>query len=114
MWCTADQEQQRTLGLGRHSGAPGPSERQPSMKATSRRLLEKPLRVGGWQSRPVLLMAFAFTVMADPVSSVAYAIEAALRGNLGLLLPTMGLVVVLIALVISNYHYLVARYPQGG
>ena len=31
------------------------------------------------QSRPVLLIAFAFAVMADPVSSVAYAIEAALR-----------------------------------
>jgi hypothetical protein len=47
-------------------------------------------------SRPVLLFAFAFAVMADPVSSVAYAIEAALRalrGDLALLLPTMGLVV---------------------
>jgi hypothetical protein len=68
-------------------------------------------------SGPVLLIAFAFTVMADPVSSVAYAIEAALRalnGDLGLLLPTMGLVVGVIALVIINYHYLVARYPQGG
>jgi hypothetical protein len=30
-------------------------------------------------SRPMLLLAFAFAVMADPVSSVAYAIEAALR-----------------------------------
>lgn len=68
-------------------------------------------------SRPVLLIAFAFAVMADPVSSVAYAIEAALRalhGDLGLLLPTMGLVVGVISLVIINYHYLVARYPQGG
>jgi hypothetical protein len=27
----------------------------------------------------MLLVAFAFAVMADPVSSVAYAIEAALR-----------------------------------
>ncbi|MEV5875435.1 amino acid permease [Streptomyces sp. NPDC052101] len=75
----------------------------------------------GWRAllhaRPVLLVAFAFAVMADPVSSVAYAIEAALRalhGDLGLLLPTMGLVVGLIALVIVNYHQLVARYPQGG
>ncbi|WP_232248235.1 APC family permease [Streptacidiphilus rugosus] len=73
-----------------------------------------------WRSllhaRPVLLIAFAFAVMADPVSSVAYAIEAALRalhGDLELL-PTMGLVVALIALVIVNYHQLVARYPQGG
>lgn len=68
-------------------------------------------------SRPALLLAFAFAVMADPVSSVAYAIEAALRaldGDLELLLPTMGLVVALIALVISNYHQLVARFPEGG
>src|SRR4051794_40825045 len=68
-------------------------------------------------SRPVLLLAFAFAVMADPVSSVAYAIEAALRalhGDLSLLVPTMALVVGLIALVIVNYHQLVARYPGGG
>ncbi len=55
--------------------------------------------------------------MADPVSSVAYAIEAALRalnGDLALLLPTMGLVVALIALIISNYHQLVGRFPDGG
>lgn len=72
----------------------------------------------GWlYSGPVLLLAFAFAVMADPVSSVAYAIEAALRalnGDLALLLPTMTLVVALIALVISNYHELVARFPEGG
>jgi hypothetical protein len=67
--------------------------------------------------RLVLLLAFAFAVMADPVSSVAYAIEAALRelqGNLGLLLPAMALVVAIIALVITNYHQLVARFPEGG
>ncbi|TMA98895.1 MAG: amino acid permease [Deltaproteobacteria bacterium] len=55
--------------------------------------------------------------MADPVSSVAYAIEAALRalhGDLALLLPTMALVVGIIALVITNYHQLVARFPEGG
>src|SRR4051812_672955 len=55
--------------------------------------------------------------MADPVSSVAYAIEAALRalrGDLMLLLPTMALVVVIIGLVIVNYHQIVGRYPQGG
>lgn len=71
----------------------------------------------GLTSRPVLLLAFAFAVMADPVSSVAYAIEAALRqlhGDLGLLLPTMGLVVTIIALIITNYHQLVARFPDGG
>ena len=68
-------------------------------------------------SRPVLLFAFAFAVMADPVSSVAYAIEAALRaldGDLGLLLPTMGLVVAVIALIIVNYHELIGRFPEGG
>jgi amino acid transporter len=68
-------------------------------------------------SRPALLLAFAFAVMADPVSSVAYAIEAALRaldGDLALLLPTMALVVAVVALVIANYHQLVARFPEGG
>jgi hypothetical protein len=68
-------------------------------------------------SRAVLLFAFAFAVMADPVSSVAYAIEAALRalrGDLALLLPTMTLVVAIILVVIVNYHQLVGRYPQGG
>lgn len=70
-----------------------------------------------FHSRPALLAAFAFAVMADPVSSVAYAIEAALRalhGDLGLLLPTMTLVVAIIALIITNYHQLVARFPEGG
>ena len=68
-------------------------------------------------SRPALLIAFAFAVMADPVSSVAYAIEAALRalgGDLSLLLPTMALVVAVVAVVIANYHQLVARFPEGG
>ena len=68
-------------------------------------------------SRPVLLFAFAFAVMADPVSSVAYAIEAALRaldGDLGLLLPTMALVVAVIGLIIVNYHELIGRFPEGG
>lgn len=67
--------------------------------------------------RPVLLLAFAFAVMADPVSSVAYAVEAALRalhGDLALLVPTMALVLCIIALVIVNYQQLVARYPTGG
>ena len=68
-------------------------------------------------ARPVLLLAFAFAVMGDPVSSVAYAIEAALRaldGRLALLLPTMAIVVAIIGLVIANYHRLVARFPGGG
>lgn len=65
----------------------------------------------------LLLFAFAFAVMADPVSSVAYAIEAALRalnGDLALLLPTMALVVAIIALIIANYQQVVARFPEGG
>src|SRR5579883_3290295 len=68
-------------------------------------------------ARVILLIAFAFTVMADPISSVAYAIEAALRapgGNLALLLPTMALVIIVIAIVTLNYHQLVARFPNGG
>jgi hypothetical protein len=77
-----------------------------------RRAIRRPLA-----SRPVLLLAFAFTVMGDPVSSVAYAIEAALRalhGDLALLLPTMAIVVAIIGLVIGNYHRLLARFPGGG
>jgi len=58
-----------------------------------------------------------FAVMADPVSSVAYAIEAALRalnGHLDLLLPSMGIVIGIIALVTLNYWQLVRAFPQGG
>lgn len=64
-----------------------------------------------------LFFAFAFAVMADPVSSVAYAIEAALRaldGHLELLLPTMGIVIGIIALVTLNYWQLVKMFPEGG
>jgi hypothetical protein len=46
------------------------------------------------RSRLVLLIAFSFAVMGDPVSSVAYAIEAALRalhGDLALLVATMAM-----------------------
>lgn len=67
--------------------------------------------------RAALFFAFAFAVMADPVSSVAYAIEAALRalgGHLELLTATMALVVGIIALVTLNYWQLVRRFPQGG
>jgi hypothetical protein len=67
--------------------------------------------------RTALLLAFAFSVMADPVSSVAYAIEAALRalqGDLQLLVPTMVAVVAVVALVVASYHQLVARFPAGG
>jgi len=65
----------------------------------------------------MLLFAFAFAVMADPVSSVAYAIEAGLRalhGNLPLLIVTMGLVLGIISLVRLNYDQLIRRFPEGG
>jgi amino acid transporter len=65
----------------------------------------------------MLFFAFAFAVMADPVSSVAYAIEAALRaldGHLELLMPTMAIVIAIIALVTLNYWQLVRAFPEGG
>ena len=64
-----------------------------------------------------LFVAFAFTIMADPVSSVAYAMEAALGaldGDLSSLFPTMAVVVGIIALVAAGYHGLIARFPNGG
>ncbi|MEO8225178.1 MAG: amino acid permease [Gammaproteobacteria bacterium] len=64
-----------------------------------------------------LFLAFSFAVIADPVSSVAYAIEAALRalhGHLEYLLPTMGVVIVVIVLVAINYWHLIKRFPHGG
>lgn len=76
-----------------------------------------PVRSRWWNSRIVLLIAFAFSVMADPVSSVAYAIEAALRaldGRLDLLVAAMAAVVFVVALVVISYHQLVARFPEGG
>lgn len=69
------------------------------------------------KSRPALLFAFAFAVMADPVSSVAYAIEAPLRamnGDLHLLFPAMTAVMVVVTIVILNYQQIIARYPNGG
>lgn len=68
-------------------------------------------------SRPVLFVAFAFAVMADPVSSVAYTIEASLRslhGHLNLLLATQLIVLGIIAVVDLSYWQLVGRYPLGG
>ncbi len=64
-----------------------------------------------------LFVAFAFTVMADPVSSVAYAIEAALRhldGDPASLFATMALVLAIIAVVAATYHQLIGRFPGGG
>jgi hypothetical protein len=68
-------------------------------------------------SRPVLVLAFAFTVMADPVSSVAYAIEATLRsldGDLASLLPTMAVIIAIIGVISATYHELIGRFPGGG
>jgi len=64
-----------------------------------------------------LLVAFAFAIMADPISSTAYAIEAALghlNSDLALILPTMGLVILVIAIIVANYTQLVSRFPEGG
>jgi hypothetical protein len=68
-------------------------------------------------SRPSLVLAFAFTVMADPVSSVTYAIEAALRsldGDLASLLPTMTAIIAIIGVISATYHELIGRFPGGG
>ena len=68
-------------------------------------------------ARALLFFGFAFAVMADPVSSVAYAIEAALRaldGHLEDLFPTMAIVIGVVCLVTINYWFLVRRFPQGG
>ena len=72
-----------------------------------------PLKLG----RIHLFIAFAFTVMADPVSSVAYAIEAALRaldGDPASLVATMGMVVAIIVVIAITYHQLIGRFPEGG
>ena len=68
-------------------------------------------------TKAVLFLAFACTIMADPVSSVAYTIEASLRalhGHLGLLMATQLIVLAIILLVDVNYWQLVARFPLGG
>ena len=83
----------------------------------SQQSLTAPLRRLRTPGRAALFFGFAFAVMADPVSSVAYAIEAALRalgGHLELLTVTMGFVIGIIALVTLNYWQLVRRFPEGG
>ncbi len=75
------------------------------------------LRRGRPSGQGILFIAFAFTVMADPVSSIAYAIESALRhldGDLGDLFLTMGLVIATIAVIAATYHQLIRRFPEGG
>ena len=84
---------------------------QPSVRATLGALRRRIV------SRPALFVAFAFAVMADPVSSVAYTIEASLRsldGHLDLLLATQVIVLGIIAVVDVSYWQLVGRYPLGG
>ncbi|MEU5533541.1 amino acid permease [Streptomyces sp. NPDC020362] len=86
------------------------------LKSAAARSVAAPPVVRG-PRRSVLFFAFAFAVIADPVSSVAYAIEAALRalhGDLALLLPTMSLVIGLVVIVTANYWQLVRRFPKGG
>jgi hypothetical protein len=81
---------------------------------TARRIPSSPVR---GVTRALLLIGFAFAVMADPVSSVAYTIEASLRalhGHLSLLLATQVIVLGIIALVDVNYWQLVGRFPLGG
>src|SRR4051812_36790329 len=85
-----------------------------SGRRSRRRPRRAPLRLTG---RGILFIAFAFTVMADPVSSIAYAIESALRhldGNLGDLFLTMALVIATIAVIAATYHQLIRRFPEGG
>src|SRR5712691_5220857 len=81
---------------------------------TARRVPSSPAR---GVTRALLLIGFAFAVMADPVSSVAYTIEAslcALHGHLSLLLATQVIVLGIIGLVDVNYWQFVGRFPLGG
>jgi amino acid transporter len=67
--------------------------------------------------RGMLFVAFAVTGMADRVSSIAYAIEAALshlEGDLGVLFVTMALVIGKFAVIAATYHQLIRRFPDGG
>jgi hypothetical protein len=69
------------------------------------------------RTRTLLFIAFAFAIMADPVSSVAYTIEASLRslhGHLALLMATQIIVLGIILLVDVNYWQLVGKFPKGG
>jgi len=62
-------------------------------------------------------IAFALTVMGDPVSAVTYAVEAALRalgGDAARLLAAVALVVAATGLLVASYHRLVAAFPRGG
>ena len=69
------------------------------------------------RTRLLIAVGFVGSVMADPVSSVAYAIESALRrldGDVALLGITMAGVVVTIAIVAASYWQLIGLFPEGG
>jgi hypothetical protein len=75
---------------------------EPSQMVAAASSPQAPLRP---VTKAVLFLAFAFTIMADPVSSVAYTIEASLRalhGHLGLLMATQLIVLAIILLVDVN------------
>ena len=63
---------------------------------------------GALHSRTALLLAFSFAVMADPVSSGAYAIEAALRG-----LPIISLAAALGIAAVLYRAWVRAGRPRG-
>jgi hypothetical protein len=84
---------------------------------TRPRPVDRPRRARWNVATWLLLIGFAFAVMADPVSSVAYTIEASLRalhGHLNVLLASQLIVLGIIALVDVNYWQLVGRFPLGG
>src|SRR5262249_45781142 len=103
----------RALSLCSYAGCAGKSGRR-----SCRRSQEDPVQFSSRLSgRGILFIAFAFTVMADPVSSIAYAIESALRhldGNLDDLFLAMALVIATIAVIAATYHQLIRRFPEGG
>ncbi len=68
-------------------------------------------------ARLFILLGFAGSVMADPVSSVAYSIESGLRhleGDPTLLGLTMATVLVIIGVVTANYWQVIGLFPDGG
>lgn len=69
------------------------------------------------RARWLLTVGFAGAVMADPVSSVAYAIESALirlDGDAAALGVSMTAVVFVIALVAMSYWQIIGLFPDGG
>jgi hypothetical protein len=106
------------------TGGQGQAANRFRILTTRARLAEQPAAeapaaqaAGRLSTKTVLFIAFAFAIMADPVSSVAYTIEASLRalhGHLALLMATQIIVLGIILLVDVNYWQLVGRFPMGG